>query len=186
MGLADNFSIQLFSGGVCDFADPSAHEFAIEDVAHGLSQMCRFNGQIKRFYSVAQHAYNASLIVEPGHEYDALMHDASEAFAADIVSPLKKMLPDYLVIEAKIMMALSEQFGFSPRLNDAVKLADIKMLKVEKDLFHGGPEWDMLRDVVVTDMEYNRLLLRYMPPPNEDGFCEMKSLFLERFEQVSR
>src|SRR5689334_25068051 len=86
-------SIMLQSGAWFDFAAPHDSPFTIEDIAHGLANICRYSGQCRRFYSVAEHAL---LVAETaaGFELEALMHDAAEAFLGDITRPLKQMLPE--------------------------------------------------------------------------------------------
>src|SRR5262245_14828098 len=72
-------TIMLYSGAWFDFLAPSESAFTIEDIAHGLSNICRYSGQCKRFYSVAEHSLLVSEVAE-GFEFAALLHDAAEAF----------------------------------------------------------------------------------------------------------
>src|SRR4051812_12365507 len=72
-------SIMLQSGAWFDFAAPQSSPFTIEDIAHGLANICRYSGQCSRFYSVAEHSLLVS-DVAVGFELEALMHDAAEAF----------------------------------------------------------------------------------------------------------
>src|ERR1700734_2059257 len=82
-------SIMLHSGAWFDFAAPHSSRFTIEDIAHGLANICRYSGQCNRFYSVAEHSVLVSEIAV-GFELEALMHDAAEAFLGDITRPLKQ------------------------------------------------------------------------------------------------
>lgn len=75
--------------------DPRFQEVNIEDVAHALSMKVRFNGHVQRYYSVAQHSVHVSRILERWHPKRrdlamwGLLHDAAEAYLADIPRPMK-------------------------------------------------------------------------------------------------
>jgi hypothetical protein len=114
--------IELASGRQLLFTRPPEEMqdcLSLEDIAHGLSQMCRYAGQCQRFYSVAEHS--ALLAQEAFFDTtDALfalaclMHDASEAFLPDIPRPMKVYLPDYLRLEASLMAAVSLKWALGP------------------------------------------------------------------------
>ncbi len=98
--------ISTFTGKHFDFINITMDDICIEDIAQGLSNECRFAGQINQFYSVAQHSVYVSQIVPPEYALEALLHDASEAYCKDLPSPLKALLPDYKVIEKGIQKAI--------------------------------------------------------------------------------
>ena len=85
-------------------ANPRTEDIKIEDIAHSLTHLCRGNGHVKTFFSVAQHAINAAKEAK-AKGYDkrlqlaCLLHDGSEAYLGDITRPFKKSLPDYLKFE---------------------------------------------------------------------------------------
>jgi 5'-deoxynucleotidase YfbR-like HD superfamily hydrolase len=94
---------------------PQDGDIDIEDIAHALSFMCRANGHLEIFFSVAQHSINcANEVAARGYGAEvvlaALLHDASEAYLADIVRPVKLSLPDYLVIEKQLQVAICKAF----------------------------------------------------------------------------
>ena len=125
-------TILLQSGHYFDLLDPHGSEFTIEDIAQGLSMVCRFAGQCSAFYSVAEHSYHTSFLVDGPLRRAALMHDASEAFIGDVTRPLKSVLPEYRAIENAIEAAIVDRFDIHGAADPGVKAADIVMLHAEQ------------------------------------------------------
>lgn len=134
--------MQVASGRKFWPLDPRADEVCIEDVAHGLSMLCRFGGHVQRFYSVAEHSVWCSRIVPPEHALQALMHDATEAYCVDIPRPLKRGLSNYAEIEAGIWSAVCDRFDLVPDLDATVKVADNAMCLAEARQIMTSPEID--------------------------------------------
>jgi hypothetical protein len=174
--------IRLFSGAMFDYNNPAACDVAIEDIAHAASQICRFAGHTKHFYSVAQHAVNASMIVAPGFEFDALMHDTAESFTNDIPTPLKVAVPMFKELELRIEAAMAAKFNFAFPLPAEVKLVDTQMLGFEKAalLPQDTSQWEMLQGVPLPDHLRQRIDLRSWAPE------QAKRNFLARYEELSR
>lgn len=86
-----NTEIQTYKGNLFDFLKPKAEAVDIEDIAHALSNICRYNGHTKQFYSVAEHCVRASFI-PIGNPLINLLHDSAEAYIGDIPTPQKKKL----------------------------------------------------------------------------------------------
>lgn len=120
-----------------DLSFPQASEIVIEDIAQGLGNLCRFTGQISKFYSVAEHCMHVADLVPPPFKRIALLHDASEAYIADISTPLKNELgAAYRQIENRITEAIDQAFGCDGQLvllPACVRAADRMMLMTERD-----------------------------------------------------
>lgn len=139
-------SIFTYTGNVFYPLDPRQQDIYIEDIAHALSLMCRFNGHINCFLSVAQHSIHVSELCKPENALYGLLHDASEAYLADVPSPLKQMFDDYKNIERKVQGAICAKFNLDPLMPPDVKVADNIMLATEmRDL--------MTKIVIQSDFE---------------------------------
>jgi hypothetical protein len=146
---AEGAWIRTFSGGRTYFLSPQKNEFRIEDIAHGLSNVCRFSGQVKEFYSVAQHSVHVSQLVPAQHALKGLLHDAAEAYMADTPGALKALIPGFKEIENGILDEIFHTFGLSPGIPPVIKTADNVLLATEaRDLMaHDGEDWrEVLRD----------------------------------------
>src|SRR5213080_696560 len=124
---------RMLSGRRLDLLDPSPLDIEIEDIAHGLARVARWNGQTNgaHIYSVAQH----SLFVEALARAKAprlddrcrlaiLLHDAPEYVIGDMISPFKAVIGDaYKAIERRLLAAIHLRFGLPAELPaDAVAL----------------------------------------------------------------
>jgi len=119
--------MSTFLGGSYYPLDPREDEVFIEDIAHGMSQVCRFAGQCIRFYSDAEHSVHASFLVDPEHALAALLHDAPEAYLADFITPIKKhpsFVHVYRALEAKSESCIFNRFGLSLPMHPQIKIVD--------------------------------------------------------------
>ena len=123
--------IRTYTGGMVNLTSLTPDQVILEDIAHALSNQCRFSGHTAQFYSVAEHSILCAEMVPDEMKLAALLHDASEAYLVDIPTPLKMMLPQYIELEAQVMRVISEKFGFAWPLPELVKLADKAMLEQE-------------------------------------------------------
>jgi hypothetical protein len=124
--------IQTYSGRCFWPLSPSADEVDIGDIAHSLSLQCRYNGHCKVFYSVAEHSVLVSKYVAPEHALWGLLHDAPEAYTSDIPRPLKRCLPEWKVMENRIMEAICDKFGMLYAEPEQVSYIDMAITSDER------------------------------------------------------
>ncbi|MGF1447070.1 MAG: YfbR-like 5'-deoxynucleotidase [Pikeienuella sp.] len=115
---------RMLSGRRLDLLDPSPLDIEIEDIAHGLSRVARWNGQTQgeHPFSVAEHSLLVEHIVallKPKASIEerltALLHDAPEYVIGDMISPFKAALGlDYRAFEARLATAVHLRFGLAP------------------------------------------------------------------------
>lgn len=137
--------IQTYTGRRVDLLHPDSEQIDPVDIAHALANQCRFNGHCKMFYSVAEHSLLGAAMASPDlmlARY-VLLHDAAEAYLGDIVSPLKGLLPTYQELEYDLWLAIAVRFDLPPRMPDAVKEIDQRMLATEREQVMSPPGyWD--------------------------------------------
>lgn len=131
--------IRTFTGGRFWPLDPRPEDVDIRDIAHALSQTCRYGRMASEFYSVAQHSVIVSLHVP---HYDALwglLHDAEEAYSpfGDIPRPVKREMPArelgaLLDINVRIQQAVCTRYGLPAIEPATVKHADNCIILDEK------------------------------------------------------
>jgi hypothetical protein len=134
--------IQTASGRRFWPLNPKPEDVCIEDIAHALAMKCRFGGHSQRFYSVAEHSVHVALAVRPELRLAALLHDAAEAYLADIPRPVKPLIAEWSSIEAAVDTAIAAKFGI-PRLHlidPEIKKADTALLLTEGRALMGTTE----------------------------------------------
>jgi 5'-deoxynucleotidase YfbR-like HD superfamily hydrolase len=122
----------MLSGRRLDLLDPSPLDIEIEDIAHGLARVARWNGQTlgEHAFSVAQHSMVVEEVaahIQPGLEarwrLAALLHDAPEYVIGDMISPFKAALGvDYRAFEDRLETAIHLRFGLPPKVPPAIKV----------------------------------------------------------------
>lgn len=170
-------TILLQSGNYFDLCDPWGSQFTIEDIAHGLSHTCRYAGQCRMFYSVAEHSFHTSFLVPKHLQLAALMHDAAEAFIGDVTRPLKSLLPAYKRIEMDVEDAVAQRFGITGMDAEEVKAADLAMLAAEQATIMPAhaDAWAVLNGITPAPVTVSM----WTPPV-------AKAWFLHRFAQLTQ
>lgn len=183
--------IRTISGKNFDIYQLTPDSFDIESISHGLSNTCRFSGQCKRFYSVAEHSCRISI-----HVYDiltqegqlnkkeilkaslwGLLHDASEAFLPDMPSPFKKLpeLTGFRQLEDKIMAMVAQKFNLPLDMPDIVKQCDSRIIVNESSSLMVG-QWPEQDEPLNDDN-----MPEYGLPPTQ-----AKEWFLEIYEHLTK
>ncbi len=122
-------TICTYTGKAFCLENIKPENICIEDIAHGLSMLCRYNGQCNKFYSVAEHCVLLSRIkYMSGAPLARLLHDAAEAYIGDVAKPLKNLLPQYKTLEHNIQKVIAEKYQVD---FEEVKAGDIMMLEIE-------------------------------------------------------
>lgn len=168
--------IQTLSGKKFNYLTATVDDIDIEDIATALSHICRFAGHLPEFYSVAQHSVLVSQLFPPEFAFEALMHDAAEAYCQDIPAPLKALLPDYRRIETYVDDLIRFKFDIPLEHTEVVKYADLTMLATERrDLeIDDGSKWDCLDGIPCSD------LIQVIPLRPGQAF----GLFINRFNEL--
>lgn len=157
--------------------NPDPKEINIEDIAHALSNLCRFGGHCSCFYSVAEHSVLVSQNIFStcsGYTLTGLLHDASEAYLVDVPKPIKRCLIGYYEIEDKLQNMIYQKFkaSTSPLSERLVKYADQLMFLNEIEVLMRNPNRYFSKPS-------KRIDLHCLPPHLAE------KLFLERFYEIS-
>lgn len=184
---------RMLSGRRLDLLDPSPLDIEIEDIAHGLARVARWNGQTlgAHPYSVAQHSLLVEYVaarLDPQIRAEArmslLLHDAPEYVVGDLISPFKAVLGgNYKEIEHRLLAAIRMRFALpadpSDTLTHLIKQADRVAARFEATRLAGFEEREARR--------YFGTLGKLKPTREIDAFLEpwptelAQARFLERF-----
>ncbi len=112
-------TITTYTGMHIDPLAAVPEQIEIRDIAHALSLLCRGNGHVKHFYSVGLHSVNACReAAARGHsrkvQLACLLHDASEAYLADVPRPMKASMPEYRRAEEELLEKIFAKYLPTP------------------------------------------------------------------------
>lgn len=141
--------ITTYSGLRFDPLSPRPEAVSGLDIAHALSNLCRFNGHCLSFYSVAQHSVLVAGLLEGEEARIGLLHDATEVYVADVPRPIKPHLANYDAIEESVWKAVAARFALSVAMPPSVRHADLRLLATERRdlMIDDGREWPMLAGI---------------------------------------
>jgi len=184
---------RMLSGRRLDLLDPSPLDVEIEDVAHGLSRVPRWNGQTKGdwAFSVAQHSVLVERIaaltvpdLAPKWRLAALLHDGPEYVIGDLISPFKAVVGgDYKALEARLMAAIHRRAGLPESLprsaEKAIKRADLTAAWFEATQLAGFAEDEAAKHFPRPRFR-RRIAIRLKPLPP----LEARDAFLDRYTRL--
>ena len=167
--------IATYSGAYFYIDECNIEDIPMSDVAHALSMNCRFNGHLKKFYSVAEHSVLVSRLVDEEDALWGLLHDVTEAFVPDIPRPFKSLIHGFDEFEEVLAKKIAEHFDLCWPMPKSVKYIDTHIVGPEADvLFPNPPEWTKHYD----DVCPRGLINGYSP-------TTAKYMFLQRLRELT-
>jgi uncharacterized protein len=185
--------IETYTGKVFDYENIKENKVDIRDIAHALSNMCRFNGHCSQFYSVAEHSILVSEEIERVYNdtelsLKALLHDATETYMPDVPRPLKTLWStkmDLRVFEDTIEDCILENFNLKLTQEDKIKIKiyDSAMLRAERNKFF---EKKVLWNFPEGIPEINPLIKGYDPYWSENLFMIRFKKLMKKYEKIQK
>lgn len=186
---------RMLSGRRLDLLEPSPLDVEIEDIAHGLARVARWNGQTHGNYSfsVAQHSVIVWQIfcklnpkATPDEELIALLHDGPEYVVGDMISPFKAVLGgDYKEVEARLQEAIHLRYSLIPITPEKLK-KDIKRADSISAYFEAtelaGFEQEEARNFFGTPRGFSKEMFNFQPQATQEAQAD----FLKSFEKIER
>lgn len=137
------------------------------DIAHALSNLCRYNGHVSHFYSVAQHSVLVAQRFDEGSYLRrwAILHDAPETYLGDLVAPLKYTddYSFYREAEERLMTVIAYKFGLDPWEPPEIKAVDLKLR---------GAEMRDLKNYDCGEETYSFRIRPWLPQYAKDKFIQ--------------
>jgi len=190
---------RMLSGRRLDLLDPSPLDIEIEDIAHGLARVARWNGQTRgdHTFSVADHSLLVEAIandldsaLSKEHALAALLHDAPEYVIGDLISPFKAALSiDYRAFEAKLLAAIHLRFGLPADLPEAVNRLIKRADKIDayyEAIGLAGFSRDEARRFFGQPRGLSPALVQALTQLSPLPAAEGEARFLKRFHQLAR
>jgi len=165
--------IQTYTGGKFDFDDLESNEINIEDIAHSLSMLCRYNGHTKMFYSVAEHSLLIAEVVSDKAKLFALLHDAAEVYISDISRPLKKFLSyqgtSIKDFESQVLKVILKRFDIDlyqipTTIRNEVNEADNRILVNERGILNRCNDESIWESWIKDIKPLTNIVIRCEPP----------------------
>jgi 5'-nucleotidase len=173
-----NSYIQTFTGKQITPIMPDPKDICIEDIAHALSNQCRWTGHVREFYSVANHCILGSYYAPLGHKLPFLLHDASEAYLSDVARPIKQQqeFKIYREIEGRLLYAIETVFKLPHGILECstIKNIDKRMLHTEwRDLINDFNKESKIDRDWANDPYEDRIVYCMQPKDAEQKYLEL-------------
>lgn len=175
--------IELCSGRKFDFKLPWAWD--IDEIAHSLSNQCRFTGHSRKFYSVAEHSVLCSLLAEETglcDPFEALMHDAHESILSDMAKPWKQHIAGFDAWEAGLEKDLRAHFGLPEETTPGCKRIDYMAVFIEAKFLMKSKAEDWVDPLGVRPQAYSLVAQGWHPGCLEPG--QAKNAFLLAYRDL--
>lgn len=164
MKTATTATLDTVSKVQIDLSCPTEDKIQIEDIAAGLSMICRFGGQIQRFYSVAQHSLLVAALAPMDLKREALLHDAAEAYLGDVIKPLKVLLgAAYKQIETNFETVIFQKFGCDISRIGEIKKYDLQAYDLEDQALREGDTGELAYIMNAAGMVLANRVIFYEP-----------------------
>lgn len=173
--------MMTYTGKLVNPFELKEDDICIEDIAHSLSMLCRFNGHCKSFYSVARHSVYVSKLVSPENAMCALLHDASEAYFGDIITPVKNFFPQIREYEDKIYKIVANKYNLPLEIPQEVHDVDKNIVYYEaKELCRWNEEyWEQVNSHKIKNINSINFF-----PDSHINFLIDENMFLRRFNEL--
>ncbi len=173
----NGYWMEVYSGIKFYPFDPHEDEINIIDIAHALSNICRFSGHTKSFYSVAQHCIHVSELCKD-NKLEGLLHDSSEAYLSDVPRPVKLLLPQYKECELNLLEKIFRKYNLKFPIPKEVKIFDNVMLEREhRHVLNNYLDWGSNASNIDTNEDfkviYNSNIVLMTPNEAEERFLEL-------------
>lgn len=165
--------METFTGKRVNPLDLKPDDVDIVDIAHALSQICRYGGHCHKFYSVAEHCIRVSQITPDKLRLAALLHDAAEAYLGDVIRPLKHTIPNLREIEERAQQVIYEVFGVSLSKGGYTLIKELDNILIATEA----------RDLMVNSAQWNNLPTPLPGTITPIPMYQAKDIFLEKFKE---
>jgi hypothetical protein len=186
---------RMLSGRRLDLLDPSPLDVEVDDIAHGLARVARWNGQTQggHIFSVAQHSLLVEALararvprLDPNGRLAILLHDAPEYVIGDMISPFKAVIGDsYKAVEKRLLAAIHLRFGLPAKLPEPlqalIKASDRSAAYLEATRLAGFAEAEA-RKFFGPPPKFSAVLERDYLKPWPAGTAQCR--YRERFEKL--
>lgn len=182
-----NAVFMTYTGRLFNPFDPQPEDINIQDIAHALSQTCRYGGMCSEYYSVAQHSGHVSSQCTDKDDWKlwGLLHDAAEAYIGDMPKPFKPFMLNFDNLETIILKVIADKFDLKWYDNNDVQdgvpghvsAVDEQMLYTEARQLLPGCDWAKEDKSRPTTAGYKDMIIPSMSPE------QAKAAFLLEFSR---